>query len=115
MRPVNVQALGLAIGPVIAAGLHALAPVETHPAQILEDPALRVARRALEVGVLDANDKRPSLAARKQPVEERRAGVADVQLTGGTGSEADSHGAPDPFISATACTAIDPPTPIEST
>ena len=53
--------------------------------------ALGLARGALEVGVLDAQDERAALPAREQPVEERRARVADVQLPGRARSEAESH------------------------
>ena len=53
--------------------------------------ALGLARRALDVGVLDAEDERAARAAREQPVEQRRARVADVQLPGRAGGEADAQ------------------------
>ena len=52
----------------------------------------RFARRALGVGVLDAQDERAALAAREQPVEQRRARVADVEMAGRTGRETHAHG-----------------------
>ena len=78
-------------GPPRAADVRPLVPVEAEPAQILEDALLGLLGRALGVGVLDAEDERAVVAAREQPVEERRARVADVQLAGRAGGEADSH------------------------
>ena len=91
VRRVEMQPLGLAIGTVRAADVRPLVPVEPEPAQVLEDALLRLARRSLGVGVLDAEDERAVLAVRQQPVEERRARVADVQLAGRAGSESDAH------------------------
>ena len=48
-------------------------------------------RRALAVGVLDAQDERAAVVARQQPVEQRRARVADVQVAGRARGEADAH------------------------
>ena len=65
--------------------------VEPEPPQVVLDRGFRRRRRALAVGVLDAQDERAAVMARQQPVEERRAGVADVEVTGGAGGETDSH------------------------
>src|SRR6185369_17447858 len=52
-------------------------------------------RRALDVGVLDAQDERAGVAPRERPREDRGARAADVQVTGGTGSETGAyHGRP---------------------
>src|SRR5262245_22391459 len=91
MGAIDVQPLGLPVRSVIAAGLDAFVPLEAHPPQVFDHAALGVARRTLEVGVLDADDERAALAAREQPVEERRSRVANVQLAGGARSEAKSH------------------------
>ena len=45
---------------------------------------------AFLIGVLDAQNKNPALAAGVQPVEQGRAGPAHVQETGGTGRETDA-------------------------
>ena len=82
-----MQPLGLAIRPVRPADVGPFVPVEAEPAQILEDARLRLARRALGVGVLDAQDERAVLAVREQPVEQRGARVADVQVAGGLGAK----------------------------
>ena len=112
-------------GPCSAADIRALVPVEPEPPQVLEDARLRLLRRSLGVGVLDAQDERAVLAVREQPVEERRAGVADVQLAGRTRGESNSHscsdyqvaclGQPICATSATACAAMASPRPTAST
>ena len=91
VRAVDVEPLGLAVGAGVAARLDAFGPVEPHPPQVLEDRRLGRARRPLEVGVLDPQDEGAARAARQQPVEERGAGVADVELPGGAGREPDAH------------------------
>ena len=96
-----MQALGLAVRADAVLRVGPLVPVQPQPAQVVENARLGLARRALGVGVLDAKDERPVVAVGQQPVEERRPRVADVQLTGRRGSEADSHhvlraGAPHP-------------------
>ena len=91
VRGEEVQALGLAVRPARAADVGPFVPVEAEPAQVLENALLGLPGRALGVGVLDAQDEGAVVAAREQPVEERGARVADVQLPGGAGREADSH------------------------
>src|SRR6266542_342827 len=123
VRRIEVEPLGLAIRPVQAADVRPLVPVQAEPSKILEDAVLRLARGAFGVGVLDAEDEGAVLPVRKQPVEQRRAGVAHVQLAGGAGCETNSHQSliPDPESgiidrrSATACAAMASPRPIAST
>ncbi len=91
VRLIEMQPLRLPVRTVRAADVGPFVPVEPEPAQVAHDRGLRLARRSLDVGVLDAQDEGAAGAAREQPVEQRRAGVADVQLPGGAGSEADSH------------------------
>ena len=93
---------------------------------------LRFARRSLDVGVLDAQDERAALAAREQPVEQRRARIADMEVTGrGTERnegaswrsqldqtvrvESSSLSRPRRLSSATAWHAIASPRPVAST
>ena len=88
---VRLHALGLAVRAVGAAGLDPFVPLQAHPAQIVENRLLGLARRALEIGVFDAEDERAVLAARQQPVEQRRSGVTDVQMACRGRGETNSH------------------------
>ena len=91
VRGVEVQPLRLAVGAGRAADVGPLVPLEAEPAQVLQDAVLGLFRRSLGVGVFDAEDERAVVAAREQPVEQRRAGVADVQRAGRAGGETHSH------------------------
>ena len=72
------EALRLAVGPAVAAGVHALVPRQAEPPQVVLDRRFRGRRRSLAVGVLDAQDERAAVVAGQQPVEQRGARVADV-------------------------------------
>ena len=64
------------------------APVaDTQP---IEDAADHVPRGPFGVGVLDAEDEGAAVAPREEPVEERGARAADVEVAGGRGCEADA-------------------------
>ena len=91
-------AFGVARG---ARGLvHDLAiPAEAEPGQSVDDRGDRLPGRAQPVGVLDAQPEDPAVAvqlvvAREQPVEEGRAGAADMEKAGRRGGKADddAHG-----------------------
>ena len=66
-----------------AADIRSLVPVEPQPAQAVDDARHHVPRRALGVGVFDAEHERAAVPAGEQPVEERRARAADVEIAGG--------------------------------
>jgi hypothetical protein len=91
VRRIQVHTLGLTVWSVRPADIRTLVPLEAEPSEILEDAALRFPCRSLGVGILDAQDECSVLAVREQPVEQRRAGVAHVQLTGGAGSKSNAH------------------------
>ena len=71
-----------------------LIPIEAQPAKPIEDRLDGLRGRALAVGILDAQQEAATMVAGEQPVEERRAGTADMQGAGGRGGEsnADRHG-----------------------
>jgi len=86
----------------LAAALHVVelernraVPVQPEPAQRLLDLLGRLEDLARSVRVLDPEQELAALVARKEPVEERRADVADVEQPGGARSHADAnrHGA----------------------
>ena len=92
-RPLGVRAvdrLSLAL-PVGAGGtthVRTLVPLQAEPAQVGEDRFLRTRHVALHVGILDAEHELPAEVARQEPVEDGRAGTADVEVPGGAGCEA---------------------------
>jgi hypothetical protein len=83
-RPVEVEALGLPV----ARRRRSLVPVEPQPPERVHDEVdVRVGGPRL-VGVLDAQDEAPGVVAREEPVEQRRAGAAHVQVPGRARGEA---------------------------
>src|SRR5581483_6596734 len=59
-----------------------LVPVDAEPAEAVEDRLQRGRVIAVFVGVVDAQDELAAVLAREQPVEQRRALPADVQVAG---------------------------------
>src|SRR5688500_6475875 len=89
---VFLLALRLEVRRMRAADVGPLIPVETEPAQAVDDAGDHLPRRALRVGVLDAQHERAAMPPREQPVEERRARAADVQVAGRGWSETNANG-----------------------
>ena len=73
----------LAIRLVRAADVRAFVPVDAEPAQVAEQLVHEVLARARLVGVLDAQDEAPAALAGRQKIEQRRAGIAQMQQSGG--------------------------------
>src|SRR5258708_5707466 len=65
--------------------------IQLQPFEAFENRARRLVRRTLQVGILDAQQEFAAQLARKQPVEQRRARGADVQIAGGRWSEANAN------------------------
>ena len=87
------QALG--IGPVAGAVLaleeRPLVPGDPQPAEPVEDDAGVALGAALAVGVLDTKHECAAGVPGVEPVEQRGARAADVQVSRGGGSEADAR------------------------
>ena len=66
-------------------------PVEAKPSQPVEDAVDHVGRRSLGVRVFDPEHERAAVPAREQPVEERGARAADVQVSRRRRREADAN------------------------
>src|SRR4029079_9688657 len=64
-----------------------LVVIEAEPRHVLDDAALRLVRRAREVGVLDAQHELPAMPPRIRPGEVRRADVAEMQASRGARRE----------------------------
>ena len=90
-RAIPIAALGLKIRRVRSADERAFVPVEAEPSHPVEDPFDHLLRRSLDVGVFDPQHEHAAVPARVEPVEERRAGAADVEVAGGRGSEPDAN------------------------
>ena len=91
VRPVLVEPLRLEVRGVRPADVRPFVPVEAEPAQAVDDPRDHLPRRSLGVGVLDAQHERAAMPPREQPVEERRARAADVQVAGRRRCEPDAR------------------------
>jgi hypothetical protein len=94
-------ALALEVGAAVAfarpggvAGDRAFVPCQAQPAQAVEDDLDGFLGIARGIGVLDAQHERAAGVPGVEPVEQRRARAADVQVARGTGGEAnaDFHG-----------------------
>ena len=83
MLAIEIEAIALTVGSVRPADIGAFIPVESHPLQVFEQLSFEALFAALDVGVLDAQHHHSALLAGEEPVEERGAGVADVQVAGG--------------------------------
>ena len=95
---VNLAALRLKIRPAITlallhgvAGHRPLIPVEPEPAQAVEDHIDRLAGVTGVVGILYAQHESAAGVSRIKPVEQRRAGAANVKIAGGAGSKSNSN------------------------
>src|SRR4029079_8856614 len=116
VRRIKMKPLRLPVRAPGTADVRALVPLQAEPAQIVEDALLRRLRRSLGVGVLDAQDVGPLVAAREQPVEQRHAPGADAKRSCRTRREAYSHDRGYRLLtSATACAATASPRPTAST
>ena len=94
---VGHQALGVLAIEVVALRLavgrrprRPLVPVEAEPAQARRGSRRPPRRWSAAIGVLDAEDEGAPVVARAEPVEERRAGATDVEVSGGAGGEANA-------------------------
>jgi hypothetical protein len=67
-------------------------PAQPEPAHAVEDGVDGSLGRALDVGVLDAQDEAAAMLARIGPGIQRRAGAADMEVAGGAGGEAGADG-----------------------
>ena len=80
MRTVNVQPLGLVIGTII--------PIDAQPCQGVKNRLHRSFRRALDVGILQAQHETATGVPGIEPVEKRRPGAAHMQIAGRAGGKA---------------------------
>src|SRR5438132_8533379 len=87
---VKIGALTLQIGSEIAADVRAFVPLQAQPLQSLINGGHRFLGVSLDIRVFDAQHEFPAVMPRKQPVEQRGARPANVQVAGGRGGETDA-------------------------
>ena len=68
----------------------AFVPVESEPAQAVQDAVDQFGAVAIHVGVFDSQNEGAAQVAGKEPVEQRRAGATDMQIAGRRGREPDA-------------------------
>src|SRR5208283_3651998 len=80
MLAVKVKTVALAIRRIRPPDVGTFLPVDAEPFQVLEQLSLKALFAALDIRVFDAQHHDTALLPCEQPVEERGAGVADMQL-----------------------------------
>ena len=98
-RAVAIDATGLKVRLVRPADLRPFIPVETEPAQPVEDAVDHFVRRALDIRVFDPQDEHAAEAPSEEPVEERGARTADVEVPGRRRSESNTGSRHEAFTS----------------
>ena len=88
---VDVAALALAVGPILASERDALVEADAEPSEGLDDVGLGLGHEARGVSVLDAEDEVAPVLAGKQVVEQGSAHTADMQGPRGAGCKAHPH------------------------
>ena len=89
-RAITIEPLGLKVGRVRSADVWSFVPIEPDPAQPVEDAGHHFPRGPAGIRVFDAQHERPAMTPRVEPVEERRPGAADMQVSCGGWGEADA-------------------------
>jgi hypothetical protein len=89
---VPLQALGLEIRAVVTPHLRPLVPVQTQPAQAIQNRPHGPLDLPGDIGILDAHNEPAAMVAGKEPVEQGGADIAHVGQTRGAGGIAHSDG-----------------------
>ena len=90
-RPIAIQPLRLIIRRQRSADLGAFVPVDPQPVEAVEDRLQRLFNVPLLIGVVDPQDELPSVLPGEEPIEQRSAYPANVQVSGGAGSESGAN------------------------
>src|SRR5262245_11004046 len=67
-------------------------PVEAQPLEAVENRLEGLGHVPLGIGIVDPQQELPAVLPGKEPIKERRADAADMQIAGRTGSEAGTDG-----------------------
>jgi hypothetical protein len=79
---ISVEALQLKVRAAGPSDVRPFVPIEPEPTHPVEDACHHVGRRSLNVCIFDPEHERPAVPPCVQPVEERGARAADVQIAG---------------------------------
>ena len=91
---IAIEPLGLKVRSVRSADQRAFVPVEAEPAQAVENAFDHRRGRPFGVGILNSQHEGAAMAPCEEPIEQRRAGAADVEVAGRRRSEADANHGP---------------------
>src|SRR5271157_2531000 len=91
MFAIEIEAIALTIRRVRSADIGTFIPIDAEPLQVFQKLSFEALFAALDIGILDAQDHDAALLPCEQPVEKRGAGVADVQMSRGRRSEANTN------------------------
>ena len=115
LTAVDVESLGLVVGAVRASRLGPFVPVQSQPAEGVQQLFCGAIHLAGLVGVLYSDNERAAVPPGKQPVEDRGAYVPDMRLAGWAGRKPDTHvahrGTPNGFESCSVTGAAPSPPP----
>src|SRR2546421_12505873 len=89
--PVDIHAVGLPVGAVGATNVRAFIPIQAKPLQIVQKLGFVAGFAALQISIFYPQNKDPSLAPYKKPVEQRSTSIAYMDLSGRRGSEAGAN------------------------
>src|SRR5437588_11869241 len=87
MALVNVISLALKIRPEVSADVWAFVPLQLEPSQPFINRGCRFLGVPCLIGIFNTEDKGAAVMSGEEPVKERRARPADVQVTRGGGCE----------------------------
>jgi hypothetical protein len=90
--PINIQPVGLTIRAKGSADVRAFVPIKPQPLQVFNELAFESLLATIDVGVFNTEHHRPASLARKQPIKQSRASVADMQMPGRRRREANTDG-----------------------
>src|SRR3989344_74592 len=79
---IDIAAFRLGIGAMRATNPRTLVPAKPHPAQVFRERGRVLFVAAHGIGILEAQQEHTAVAARQQPVEQRRADIAEMQPPG---------------------------------
>jgi hypothetical protein len=84
---------GAVVGEMFGLHPYVAVPIEAEPSEILQNRRSEFRAAAAAVDILDAQQKAPARRARRAPADQRRMGMAEMQIAGGAGREAGDDGA----------------------